>query len=192
MPAAWIGPRVPGRKNARIGSWVSTWLMNTTCPPSAIARFAVSPVSAISSCITAARLLDQAGAAEEGAADAERLLPDEPELRRRLRPRRCRAPRRSRAPGRPSPAPARTPRPARSATCPRRRPAPSGSCTARSSAWIVVCSGLGLKARGRPRWRLSWSIESVAWFLAILSAIRRLIPEARNSSRLAIKTIHSA
>ena len=52
MPEAWIGPRVPGRKNARIGSWVSTWLMNTTCPPSAIARFAVSPVSAISACMT--------------------------------------------------------------------------------------------------------------------------------------------
>ena len=52
MPLAWIGPRVPGRKKARIGSWVSTWLMKTTCPPSAIARFAVSPVSAISACIT--------------------------------------------------------------------------------------------------------------------------------------------
>ena len=28
MPLAWIGPRVPGRKNARIGSSVSTWEMN--------------------------------------------------------------------------------------------------------------------------------------------------------------------
>ena len=31
-----------------------------------------------------ARLLDEARPAEEGAADAERLLPDEPQLRRRL------------------------------------------------------------------------------------------------------------
>ena len=75
----------------------------------------------------AARLLDEAGAPEEGAADAERLLPDEPELASPDRPRPRRAPRRSRAPGRPSPAPAPRPRRARSATCPRRRPAPSGS-----------------------------------------------------------------